>query len=228
MRDLLRLRDIAVDDPDVRPALRRRAHPFEIVQAQVAVDALEDEQRPLVHGERAGERLDQAQRVLAGRDAEEIEHQQKGESAAGAGAAAVSADARHRNGSGTTNTGLRLTVRTASATKSVAVQISSTKSNARVQRLGKRLDLPEPVADRVPAGEECRPHVSGELRRAVGVHADDVDVVRHAGRSVARRNRAADDSRSRRTSSSSAGSPAASMADVNSRAASPMPSSARK
>ena len=50
----------------------------------------------------------------------------------------------------------------------------------RAHDVGKLLDLPEPITGGVTAIEKGPADVAREPRRAVGVHAQDVDVVRHA------------------------------------------------
>ena len=78
-RVLLFLGVVAVDDPHILPIADRGAQPFELGQAQLAVDALEDEDGPFVGRKGLLERLDQAVRILALDDAQKVEHEEERE-----------------------------------------------------------------------------------------------------------------------------------------------------
>ena len=72
-------RDVAVDEDDVGPARRGGAQQLELVEARLAVDALEHECGAVVRAERAPVGLDQPERILALDAAEEVEHEEEEE-----------------------------------------------------------------------------------------------------------------------------------------------------
>src|SRR3954447_12727150 len=78
-RVLLDGREVTVEDHDVAPVPRRVPESFQLRPLLFAIDALDDKSRSFPRLEGAAKRLDKSQRVLAFKNAEEVEAEQENE-----------------------------------------------------------------------------------------------------------------------------------------------------